>query len=65
VPFSGDFNLTLIPEAIIYGEVKSELGEPAEGVTVRARRWQVENGRRSLAAGGTAATGKCSSTGNG
>src|ERR1700760_3769766 len=53
VPLSGDLALPLIPEAIIYGEVKNELGEPAQGVTVRARRWQTENGRRSLDANGS------------
>src|SRR5215470_7727834 len=36
----------LIPEAIIYGEVKSAEGEPFEEVTVRAERWQMIDGRR-------------------
>ncbi len=40
--------LKLTPEGIIYGEVKNENGEPIEGVTVRAQRWQTENGRKSL-----------------
>src|SRR5205823_15027834 len=30
--------LKLMPEAIIYGEVKNENGEPLEGVTVRAQQ---------------------------
>lgn len=38
----------LIPEAIIYGEVKSAEGEPYEDVIVRAERWQVVDGRRQL-----------------
>jgi len=40
--------LKLIPEVIIYGEVKNEIGEPVEGVTVRAQRWQAEVGQKQL-----------------
>ena len=40
--------LKLMPEAIIYGEVKNENGEPLEGVTVRAQQWQTPNGQRQL-----------------
>src|ERR1700758_2267090 len=40
--------LKLTPEAIIYGEVKNENGEPLEGVTVRAQQWQTQNGQRQL-----------------
>ena len=38
----------LLPEAIIFGEVKDENGLPLEGVTVRAEEWQVPNGERQL-----------------
>lgn len=48
--------LKLTPEGIIYGEVKNESGEPVEGVTVRAQRWQVENGRKTLQNARDAAT---------
>lgn len=40
--------LKLTPEAIIYGEVKNENGEPLEGVIVRAQQWQAQNGQRQL-----------------
>lgn len=40
--------LKLTPEAIIYGKVKNENGEPLEGVTVRAQQWQTQNGQRQL-----------------
>jgi hypothetical protein len=40
--------LKLTPEAIIYGEVKNENGDPLEGVTVRAQQWQTQNGQRQL-----------------
>lgn len=48
--------LKLIPEAIIYGEVKNENGEPLEGVTVRAQQWQAQNGQRQLVPVGNAIT---------
>src|ERR1700675_2496294 len=48
VPSDKEVVLKLTPEGIIYGEVKNENGEPVEGVTVRAQRWQTENGRKSL-----------------
>jgi Carboxypeptidase regulatory-like domain len=48
VPSEKDVVLKLTPEAIIYGEVKNESGEPVEGVTVRAQRWQTQNGRKTL-----------------
>src|SRR5262249_4348178 len=38
----------LIPEAIIYGEVKSAEGDPFEEVIVRAERWQMVDGRSLL-----------------
>jgi hypothetical protein len=48
--------LKLTPEAIIYGQVKKENGQPLEGVTVRALQWQVQNGQRQLVAAGNGAT---------
>jgi hypothetical protein len=56
VPSEQEVVLKLTPEGIIYGEVKNESGEPVEGVTVRAQRWQTENGRKSLQNAGEAAT---------
>lgn len=46
----------LTPEAIIFGEVKDDDGQPLEGVAVRALDWQVENGRRQLISAGNALT---------
>ena len=48
--------LKLLPEAIIFGEVKDENGVPLEGVTVRAQQWQVQNGERQLVPVGGALT---------
>lgn len=48
--------LKLTPEAVIYGEVKNENGEPLEGVTVRAQQWQAQNGQRQLVTRGNATT---------
>jgi hypothetical protein len=48
LPSTVPLTVTLDPEAILYGEVKNELGEPVEGVTVRAQRWQINNGHRQL-----------------
>jgi uncharacterized protein (DUF2141 family) len=56
VPSEKEVVLKLTPEGIIYGEVKNENGEPIEGVTVRAQRWQTENGRKSLQNARDAAT---------
>jgi hypothetical protein len=56
VPSEKEVVLKLTPEGIIYGEVKNEGGEPVEGVTVRAQRWQTENGRKSLQNARDAAT---------
>jgi len=56
VPFNGELVLKLTPEAIIYGEVKNENGEPIEGVTARVQSWQMENGRRQLHNDGHAVT---------
>jgi uncharacterized protein (DUF2141 family) len=48
VPSNEEVALKLTPEGIIYGEVKNENGEPVEAITVRAQRWQIEDGRRRL-----------------
>ena len=48
LPSTVALTIDLDPEAIFYGEVKNELGEPVEGVTVRAQRWQINNGHRQL-----------------
>lgn len=48
--------LKLTPEAIIYGEIKNENGEPLEGVVVRGQRWEVQNGQRQLETLGDATT---------
>jgi hypothetical protein len=48
LPAEGDLLVKLTPEGIIFGQVKNEIGEPMEGVTVRAQRWQVAYGRRRL-----------------
>jgi uncharacterized protein (DUF2141 family) len=56
VPSNAETVLKLVPESIIYGEVKNENGEPLEGVTVRAQRWQMVDGRRSLQNMGDALT---------
>jgi hypothetical protein len=53
IPSATPLTFTLDPEAILYGEVKNELGEPVEGVTVRAQRWQINNGHRQLMSVGT------------
>lgn len=48
--------LKLLPEAILFGEVKDENGVPLEGVRVRAQQWQVQNGERQLVPVGDALT---------
>ena len=48
VPSSGEVLLKLTPEAILFGEVKNADGEPVEGISVRAERWRLEEGRRQL-----------------
>jgi hypothetical protein len=48
LPSTVALTIDLDPEAIFYGKVKNELGEPVEGVTVRAQRWQINNGHRQL-----------------
>jgi hypothetical protein len=48
LPAEGDLLIKLTPEGIIFGQVKNEIGEPMERVSVRAQRWQVADGRRQL-----------------
>ena len=48
--------LKLTPEAIIYGELKSDDGHPLEGLIVRALHWQVQNGERQLIPAGSVVT---------
>lgn len=48
--------LKLTPEAIIFGEVKGDDGQPLEGVTLTALHWQVQNGQRQLISAGNAVT---------
>jgi Carboxypeptidase regulatory-like domain len=56
VPADSDVIVRLTPEAIIYGEVTGEDGTPAEGITVKAERWQTQGGQRRLEAAGSTAT---------
>lgn len=44
----GPVLLKLTPEAILFGEVKNAEGEPIEGISVRAERWRLRDGRRQL-----------------
>jgi hypothetical protein len=46
VPSSVTVLVKLIPEGVIYGELKNSEGQPMEGVTVRALRWLMVDGRR-------------------
>jgi hypothetical protein len=48
VPSSATVLVKLIPEGVIYGEVKNSEGQPMEGVTVRALRRLMVDGRRQL-----------------
>jgi len=48
--------LRLLPEAIIFGEIKDENGAPLEGVTVRAQQWQDLNGEKQLVPAASAST---------
>lgn len=56
VPSDAKVILRLIPEGVIYGEVKDENGEPMERVTVGAQRWQTADGHRQLQFVGNATT---------
>jgi len=46
----------LLPEAILFGEVKDENGAPLEGVTVRAQQWQELDGEKQFVPAGSAFT---------
>ena len=48
VPQEKDALVKLTPEGIIYGRLIDENQEPIEGITVRAQRWRVADGRRQL-----------------
>jgi hypothetical protein len=48
VPSNGPVLLKVTPEAIFFGEVKNADGEPIEGISVRAERWRLIEGRRQL-----------------
>jgi hypothetical protein len=52
VPAEADVIVKLIPESIIFGQVKDESGEPLDGITVRAQRRQVTDGRSQLQSAG-------------
>jgi len=56
VPTETDVITKLAPAGIIFGQVKNESGDPMDGVTVRAHRWQVQDGRRQLQSAGDATT---------
>lgn len=56
VPYEGDVTVKMFPEAIIYGEVKNEAGDPVEGITVGVQRWETTNGRRRLQPNGESST---------
>jgi len=55
VPAAGPVVVYLIPEAVIFGEVKSENGEPLEDVQVAAQRMEMVDGRQ-IAVGSAYAT---------
>lgn len=48
LPVNGPVLLKLTPEAILFGDVKNADGEPIEGISVRAERWRLIEGRRQL-----------------
>ena len=56
VPAEADVIVKLIPEGIIFGQVKNESGEPLDGITVRAQRRQVTDGRSQLQSAGETIT---------
>lgn len=56
VPYEGDVTVKVFPEAIIYGEVKNEAGDPVEGITVGVQRWETTNGHRQLQPSGESTT---------
>jgi Carboxypeptidase regulatory-like domain len=48
VPSGRLVTVKLTPESILFGEVKSPEGDPAEGITILAQRWSVVEGHRQL-----------------
>jgi hypothetical protein len=56
VPAEADVIIKLTPEGIIFGQVKDENAEPMDGVTVRAERWQIQDGRKQLQSAGETTT---------
>jgi uncharacterized protein (DUF2141 family) len=48
IPSGRVVRVKLTPESIVFGEVKTPEGDPAEGVTVLAQRWAVAEGHRQL-----------------
>lgn len=48
--------LKLLPEAVIFGDVRDDNGAPLEGVMARAEQWQMVNGERQLVPAGSAPT---------
>lgn len=56
IPTDAKLVVKLVPEAIIYGELKNEIGEPVEGMTVRALHWQAVDGRKQLQSAGDTVT---------
>ena len=56
VPADAEVIVKLTPEAIIYGDVTNEDGAAVERITVKAERWQTEDGRSQLEVAGNTAT---------
>ena len=56
IPSERPVIVKLTPESILFGEVKTLEGDPAEGVTVLAQRWTVVEGHRQLQTFKTAST---------
>ena len=56
VPTETEVIIKLTPEGIIFGQVKDESAEPMDGVTVRAQRWQIQDGRKQLQSAGETTT---------
>jgi hypothetical protein len=56
VPGKADVVVKLVPEGVLFGQVKDEIGEPLDGVAVRAQRRQVADGRSELQSAGETTT---------
>src|SRR5262249_10279413 len=48
IPSDRPVTVKLTPEGILFGEVKTPEGDPAQGVTVVVQRWTVAEGHRQL-----------------